>query len=59
MRLRSRRFRKRLAQLGDLGRLDEAAGSLDQLLELAERDQRAGVPDAPWPPHFSGESSTS
>ena len=27
--------------------IDEAAGSLDKLLELA-----AGQPDAPWPPHY-------
>ncbi len=44
----------RLARLGDpWAGLDEAAGSLDQLLELAERDKRAGIPDAPWPPHFA------
>jgi hypothetical protein len=27
-------------------------GSLDQLLELADRDEAAGLGDAPWPPHF-------
>jgi DNA ligase D-like protein (predicted polymerase) len=44
----------RLAQMGDpWAGLDQAAGSLDQLLELAERDKRSGVPDAPWPPHFA------
>jgi bifunctional non-homologous end joining protein LigD len=32
--------------------MDEAAGSLDGLLELAGRDQAAGLGDAPWPPHF-------
>jgi bifunctional non-homologous end joining protein LigD len=32
--------------------IDEAAGSLDGLLELAARDQAAGLGDAPWPPHF-------
>jgi len=32
--------------------IDAAAGSLEPLLELADRDKRAGVPDAPWPPHF-------
>src|SRR5207237_8385106 len=30
----------------------EAAGSLDGLLELAARDEAAGLADAPWPPHF-------
>ena len=28
------------------------AGSLEQLLELAARDEAAGLGDAPWPPHF-------
>jgi DNA ligase D-like protein (predicted polymerase) len=32
--------------------MDEAAGSLDALLELAARDDAAGLGDAPWPPHF-------
>ncbi len=32
--------------------MDEAAGSLDGLLELAARDEAAGLPDAPWPPHY-------
>jgi bifunctional non-homologous end joining protein LigD len=32
--------------------MDDAAGSLDQLLELAARDEAAGLGDAPWPPHF-------
>ena len=26
--------------------------SLDSLLELAARDEREGLGDAPWPPHF-------
>ena len=29
-----------------------AAGSLEKLLELAARDEAAGLGDAPWPPHF-------
>lgn len=40
--------------------MDDAAGSLDQLLELADRDEAAGLGDAPWPPHFrkmAGEST--
>ena len=32
--------------------MDEAAGSLDGLLELAARDEAAGLPDAPWPPMY-------
>jgi bifunctional non-homologous end joining protein LigD len=32
--------------------MNDAAGSLDQLLELAARDEAAGLGDAPWPPHF-------
>jgi len=36
------------------------AGSLQKLLELADRDEAAGLGDAPWPPHFrkmEGEST--
>ena len=33
--------------------MDQAAGSLDGLLELAARDDAAGLGDAPWPPHFA------
>jgi bifunctional non-homologous end joining protein LigD len=32
--------------------MNAAPGSLDQLLELADKDQAAGLADAPWPPHF-------
>jgi hypothetical protein len=43
----------RLKAIGDPNaRMDDAAGSLDQLLELADRDEAAGLGDAPWPPHF-------
>jgi bifunctional non-homologous end joining protein LigD len=43
----------RFASLGDLAAgIDAAAGSLEPLLELAARDEAAGLPDAPWPPHF-------
>jgi DNA ligase D-like protein (predicted polymerase) len=43
----------RFAAIGDphMG-MDAAAGSLDGLLELAARDEAAGLGDAPWPPHF-------
>src|SRR5690349_17295914 len=43
----------RLASLGDPNDgMDGAAGSLEALLELAARDEAAGLGDAPWPPHF-------
>jgi bifunctional non-homologous end joining protein LigD len=32
--------------------MDGAAGSLEALLDLAARDEMAGLGDAPWPPHF-------
>jgi DNA ligase D-like protein (predicted polymerase) len=34
-------------------RMDEEAGSLEALLELAARDEASGLGDAPWPPHFT------
>jgi DNA ligase D-like protein (predicted polymerase) len=44
---------KRFAEIGDPhADMDAAAGSLDGLLELAARDEAAGMGDAPWPPHF-------
>ena len=43
----------RLKAIGDPNaRMDDAPGSLDKLLELADRDEAAGLGDAPWPPHF-------
>jgi DNA ligase D-like protein (predicted polymerase) len=43
----------RLKAIGDPNaRMDDAAGSLEKLLELADRDEAAGLGDAPWPPHF-------
>ena len=43
----------RFAARGDpQARMDQAPGSLDGLLELAARDEAAGLADAPWPPHF-------
>jgi bifunctional non-homologous end joining protein LigD len=45
---------QRLATIGDPhASMDEHAGSLDALLELADRDEAAGLGDAPWPPHFA------
>ena len=44
---------QRYAELGDVGAgIDDQRGSLDALLELAAGDEAAGLPDAPWPPHF-------
>jgi DNA ligase D-like protein (predicted polymerase) len=44
---------KRLQRVGDpSAAIDQSAGSLDSLLELAAEDQRRGLGDAPWPPHF-------
>jgi DNA ligase D len=43
----------RFAERGDAGAgLDDRRFSLDALLELAARDEREGLGDAPWPPHF-------
>jgi bifunctional non-homologous end joining protein LigD len=43
----------RLRERGDpSAEIDECAGGLDSLLELAARDEREGLGDAPWPPHF-------
>jgi len=44
---------ERFAKLGDPhAGMDAAAGSLEKLLELAAKDEAAGLGDAPWPPHF-------
>jgi DNA ligase D-like protein (predicted polymerase) len=43
----------RFKAIGDPNaRMDDAAGSLEKLLELAYRDEAGGLGDAPWPPHF-------
>jgi bifunctional non-homologous end joining protein LigD len=43
----------RFAKIGDPHvEMDASAGSLDKLLELADKDEAAGLADAPWPPHF-------
>jgi DNA ligase D-like protein (predicted polymerase) len=44
---------RRLATIGDPhAAMDDAPGSLESLLDLAARDEAAGLGDAPWPPHF-------
>jgi hypothetical protein len=43
-----------VAERGDpAADIDDHAGSLASLLELAARDQAEGLGDAPWPPHFA------
>jgi DNA ligase D-like protein (predicted polymerase) len=45
---------QRFAEIGDPhAEMDQAVGSLEKLLELADRDQESGLGDAPWPPHFA------
>src|SRR4030095_3319614 len=44
---------KRFAEIGDPhSEMNDLPGSLDKLLELAAKDEAAGLGDAPWPPHF-------
>ena len=44
---------QRFAGLGDRhAGIDAAAGSLDPLLELSAEQERGGLGDAPWPPHY-------
>ncbi len=47
----------RYAAVGDpWAGMDGAVGSLDGLLALAARDEAAGLPDAPWPPHYEKQA---
>ena len=44
---------QRLKEFGDPhAQMDATPGSLEKLLELAEKDEAEGLGDAPWPPHF-------
>jgi len=44
---------KRFAESGDPhADIDKFPGTLDRLLEFADRDEASGLGDAPWPPHF-------
>ena len=44
---------RRFAELGDRhARIDDAPGMLDPLLELSAEQERSGLGDAPWPPHY-------
>jgi len=43
----------RLASLGDRhAHMDQHTGSLASVLELSARQERDGLGDAPWPPHY-------
>ncbi|MGH2660936.1 MAG: non-homologous end-joining DNA ligase [Actinomycetota bacterium] len=45
---------ERFAAIGDPSEgIDEAAGSIEPLLELSAEHEAAGFGDAPWPPHFA------
>jgi len=49
---------ERLRERGDpSATIDDAPAPLDSLLELAARDEREGLGDAPWPPHFRKQPS--
>jgi bifunctional non-homologous end joining protein LigD len=44
---------ERLARMGDPWEsMDETAGSLEPLLDLADQHEAVGFEDAPWPPHY-------
>ena len=44
---------RRFAQIGDRHEaIDAHSGSLERLLELSARQEREGLGDAPWPPHY-------
>jgi len=44
---------KRFATIGDRhAGIDGSAASLEQLLELSARQEKEGMGDAPWPPHY-------
>ena len=44
---------ERFAKIGNPhADMDSSVGSLEKLLELAEKDEASGLGDAPWPPHF-------
>jgi DNA ligase D-like protein (predicted polymerase) len=44
---------ERFAEIGDPWEsMDQSAGSLEPLLDLARQHELVGFQDAPWPPHF-------
>lgn len=49
---------ERFARMGDPeADLDAQSFSLEPLLELSERQERVGLGDAPWPPHFAKQKA--
>jgi hypothetical protein len=47
----------RFAAVGDPSEgIDEAAGSLEPLLQLSKEHESAGMGDAPWPPHYQKQA---
>jgi hypothetical protein len=43
----------RFASIGDRHEgIDQEPGSLERLLELSAKQEREGLGDAPWPPHY-------
>jgi len=47
---------ERFQRIGDPhAAMNDSPGSLAHLLELADKDEKAGIADAPWPPHFHKE----
>jgi len=47
----------RFAERGDPhAGIDDAAGGIEGLLAWAEAQEGAGLPDAPWPPHFEKQA---
>ena len=48
---------ERYARLGEVGcEINERAFSLEPLLELVARQEREGLGDAPWPPHYAKQA---
>jgi bifunctional non-homologous end joining protein LigD len=48
---------KRFAEIGDRhAGIDDQPGSLEALLELSAQHERAGLGDAPWPPHYEKQA---
>ncbi|MFL6076371.1 MAG: non-homologous end-joining DNA ligase [Mycobacteriales bacterium] len=48
---------ERYARIGDPHEgIDDTAGSLEALLELAAWHEKAGFGDAPWPPHYNKQA---
>jgi bifunctional non-homologous end joining protein LigD len=44
----------RFAAVGDpADQMDAGSGSIESLLRLAAEQEAAGLPDAPWPPHYA------